>query len=86
MKCLMCTVLPATAKKPKRVKVQGEEVQLEREWDNNLSDTANMRFAANEALFEVNSSFNNATSRTKWVVQAGGLAPDQKTYVFVISC
>lgn len=74
----------ATNTKGKRLIAKSEEARCEVVWNQDLTDSANYRAAANELLFMINSEPHNAVNRIKYSIVAGGLMPDNKSYVYII--
>lgn len=72
-----------TATKGKRCIALSDSARTECDWNQDLTDTANYRYAANRIVFEMNSELHNALHRIKWEIVAGGMMPDGKSYIYI---
>lgn len=73
----------ATATKGKRYIAKSDAVHVTTDYNPDLTDSANQRFAANAAVREMNLDPSMMLRRVKWGIVASGTMPDGKSVVYI---
>jgi hypothetical protein len=84
-KAIQVTFAPATATKGKRYVAKSDSAHVTTDYNPDLTDSANMRFAANALVREMNMEPANMLHGMKYAIQAGAYMPDGKSYVYIAS-
>lgn len=82
-KVIQVTFAPATKTKGKRCVAKSDSAHCEVDWNSDLTDSANYRLAANRVVFEMNSEPANQVHGIKYSIEASGMMPDGKSYVYI---
>ena len=82
-KVIQVTFAGATKTKGKRCIAKSDSAHCEVDWNPDLTDSANYRFAANRIVYEMNSDPANVIHGIKYSIAASGLMPDGKSYVYI---
>ena len=82
-KVIQVTFAGATATKGKRYIAKSDAVHTTTDYNPDLTDSANMRFAANACIREMNMDASMMLRRVKWEIVASGTMPDAKSVVYI---
>ena len=84
-KVVVVKYAPATATLPPRCVAQADCARVVTDWNYNLSDSANYRYAANALVRELNLQEHSILHGVKWQVCASGTMPDGTSTAFIIT-
>lgn len=82
-KVIQVTFAGATATKGKRYIAKSDAAHVTTDYNPDLTDSANMRFAANACIREMNTDAGMMLRRVKWEIVASGTMPDGKSVVYI---
>ena len=82
-KVIQVTFAGATKTLPKRYIAKSDSTHITTEYNPDLTDSANMRFAANAVVREMNLEPANYVHRIRYTIVASGVMPDGRSEVFI---
>lgn len=82
-KVIQVTFAGATATKGKRYIAKSDSAHVTTDYNPDLTDSANMRFAANACIREMNLDTTTMLTGIKYAIVAGGIMPDGKSQVYI---
>lgn len=82
-KVIQVTFSGATSTKGKRYIAKSDAVHVTTDYNPDLTDSANQRFAANAAVREMNLDTDTMLAGIKWEIVASGTMPDGKSVVYI---
>lgn len=82
-KVIQVTFAGATATKGRRYIAKSESAYVTTDYNPDLTDSANQRFAANACIREMNLDTTAMLAGIKYVIVAGGMMPDGKSMVYI---
>lgn len=82
-KAIQVTFAAATATKGKRYIAKSDSCHCTSDYNPDLTDSANMRFAANMVVREMNIEPANMLHGVKWHIVASAYMPDGKSVVYI---
>lgn len=82
-KVIQVTFAGATATKGKRYIAKSDSAHVTTDYNGDLTDSANMRFAANACVREMNLDTTAMLAGIKYEIVASGTIPDGKSVVYI---
>lgn len=82
-KVIQVTFAGATKTLGRRYIAKSESAYVTTDYNPDLTDAANMRFAANACIREMNLDTNAMLAGIKWEIVASGTMPDGKSVIYI---